>query len=251
MKIKIKMMKMKKTKSLPLIPFMGLALVFVGMALTYANCGSGFLEGFSATERQASSSEPEPLPLNHSEAVVPLKATTVDTPLMDRRQIASFLRDIFQSAAQTAQERADVDAVLAAEIENYPHVFGHSCDIALHPYVEFERCSLMAANISSPLRRGPSVLRETSVSGACTRLTSRDHAVLAALSQAGVQGFSPNSERIEKVFQLFYPGVAVESQALETWVALDRDMTLNSESSLNRWRVILNLFCESQAWQIL
>lgn len=212
------------------------------------------------------SSELPPLPVTHpptdtSGGGVNPQSQSEDPKLLGSRMyVRSVFEEIFSTPATNPQLQVILDKYLTAADDlgisgsasfEYMSLFGGPCDV----YDEAgagKGCNNSRSNLFNPVFAPSTPGRESVRMKTCTEITQNNTLVDAALAKAGLSSSSEyNDANFKKVFALFYPGIDPLNNVLTSFKDLNTVMNNASETSLNRWRMILFTICRSPDWQVL
>jgi hypothetical protein len=79
-----------------------------------------------------------------------------------------------------------------------------------------------------------------------------DSSINAALEKAGLTNASEiNSASLTAVYALFYRSNPAEPAVIATLIDLNKSLTEQKATAINKWRATLTQICESPGWQLL
>ncbi|MFZ4404157.1 MAG: hypothetical protein ACOYOK_08660 [Pseudobdellovibrionaceae bacterium] len=216
----------------------------------------------TSSSADSSSSSGTTLPINHPPTTDTASKTAL-TPQLDilgsRTYIRSFLNEIFTSANNTELNKI-LDKYLGADTEdgvstlaNFENMifFGGAC----HIYSEAgytKACANNLSNLYLNTNTAATASREAVRMKICAEITDFDIHVSAGLAKVSLTTASDvTPSGIASLFDLFYPGVTLDSATQTALVNLNNAQKSASETKTNQWRTLLFTLCRTPEWQAL
>ncbi|MBN8536283.1 MAG: hypothetical protein J0M15_04485 [Deltaproteobacteria bacterium] len=215
------------------------------LALWFQNCSQLSSSG-NQTENM-----PAALEVSHPDPAPNLEKTATGITLIDRVGVTSVLENVFLSGLSSEADRNTFFDLINAEIRPQQHAFGRPCDIVAQG--TFADCFYNLTNLEMGMWKSTSTVRESSRIQLCRRLVATDSLLNSAVNQVKGQDLTPNVTSLQKTVQLFYPAWEAESitNVVQALVTIDNKMAVNSETMLDRWRLVFLSVCETAYWEIL
>lgn len=217
-------------------------VVLVGIVTTqaYQNCGQ--LAGFQADGDLSLSSSFGAL--DHPSTIEPTLPVQKNVT-MNRQATASLLREIFTSVNTPVP---GLESILYSWMVTRSPQFGYACN----PYdTHTGRDCGDINNAGTTVMTDDSTLREAFRVQACENILGYDQGVYAALEKITRTAAAPDTASVGQMYELFYRAEAADAVSVQALIEMDRTLTANGESVLDRWRAVTLQICTSTGWQLL
>lgn len=169
--------------------------------------------------------------------------------MIDQKGVQTFLSEIFINDGVSDEGKNNFSKFFAAEIIPQQHTFGRACDITTTGL--FSQCNLNLANLSNGMSMTSSTIREASRIQLCRRLVTDESFLAPLLSRLNVSGDEISETMIQNAAFLFYPAWDSHPEIISSLKKLELEMLNSGESFSSRWKIILDVLCESPYWEIL
>lgn len=218
-----------------------LFLIFFVVGSTFQNCANHSFVENSVNLSSLSQDHPDPQPV--------LEKSTSELLLIDRVGVHSLLSEVFLTNVLNATDIAAFHGLFNAEVLLQQHMYGHPCDIIASGSTL--DCGYNYANLTIGMSQSSSTIREASRVQMCRRLVAQDGLMNTLVARIKGEDVTPTSESLQRAIQLFYPSWEDNGEIIIELQSLDYKMAMNSESTKDRWRMIILTICESPYWEIL
>lgn len=165
-----------------------------------------------------------------------------------RRYLVSKFSIIFINESKNADDNSIESVINNLLKNNQAGDFGGTCtahsDDCPGETEENQYAALMLPHATS--------VRRAYVIRACKNILNYDRAVNNALSLAGLNTnlSGDNSLNIEKIFDVFYPGVEISSEVRDDLRQVYVSAKSNGFSNIDAWRMIMNSMCQSAMFEL-
>lgn len=213
---------------------------------TYQNCAPLPVEGFTVMASEAPH-EMETGTGNHPPADQEADLPTRKQLVVPRTYVASLFREVFTSAKYPV---SSLETLIDRWVMYKGAQFGGACNFySTYSAVD---CSGSASNSNNPSYLEDNTVRESFRIQMCENILGLDAGVNAALDKLGLTNASLiNAASLTAAYGLFYRNNPPEAEVLATLLDLNKSLTEENATALNKWRAILTQICESPGWQLL
>lgn len=222
--------------------FAGIVFVLCQLFLNCSGTGFGVNSGFEISSETVFSSSAPPL----GEPSAKTQAPSNKNNLVPRSYVIGLLQEVFSSPNYPVE---GLEGTLRDYILNKPGSFGGNCD--LNSSETGKDCGGDIANSTLSPLASSSTLRVVSLSTACENILSNDNAVRAVLEKIGVNSELPGAQSIGKLYSLFRRGWDPDSNYTSALLQMDRNLSQQKVSDMDRWRLQILMICEDPVWQSL
>jgi len=237
------MKKMKKYISLVIL----LAGGFI-LTQSYQNCSPLPTESFTVMNSESP-------PVHDSETGTgshPPADKEVDLPtrkqlVAPRTYVAGLFREIFTSENFPV---ANLEVYIDKWVTLKGAQFGGACN--LYTSYSSRDCDGSPSNVNNPSYVDSNTVRESYRIQMCENILGMDSSINAALEKAGLTNTSEiNAVNLTAVYALFYRSNPAKPEVIATLIDLNKSLTEEKATAINKWRATLTQICESPGWQLL
>jgi hypothetical protein len=215
------------------------------ISLFFANCGVPLApQAFEALSQSPSAGNTDP---NHPDEKTE-SSQQRSAIVANKNYVAALLKEVTDSNG-TAAYYAKRDKILNEWVLEMSSVWGGSCDIMSNHSAR--DCEGSASNATLASYKDSNLIRESVRVRVCEELFGDDEILAALLYQLTISAPAPapTFTSVVALVQLFYRGELPSEEFYQTLLEVDAELAATNTTSLNRWRMLTQLVCESTEWQ--
>lgn len=186
-----------------------------------------------------------PLPLDHPPTPT-ADLTTQKVLIVNRDYVKTLLLEIFTGNQGPSE---NLETLVEAWVTNRGSQFGLGCD-TLSSYSGRD-CGGDSTASNSPQFVDHNTVRESYHLQLCRQILASDIAVNNVLEKIKPNLPVPNKDAVISLYNLFYRGDDPNENIINSLLDLDHSLAQSRESTIERWRGLILVVCESPNWQIL
>lgn len=172
-------------------------------------------------------------------------ALEVHISLGNAHYLTSKMRSIFLNPNSTSVQSNTIKDRITRRITNQILFLGGSCN-------RYEGNCANAGHSAAPFKAITNPVRKGYIIRACEEITSQDEAITTAMTNAGLTIMSPaNDTTVRTVYNLFYPGRPISSEALNNLMNLHQAAITLKQTPTDAWRFVLYTLCASPMMEML